>query len=353
MDHPARQPSRRDLLGARLPGGEGSESNDFVPDNFGPLFHFSSNAMGCQFQVLCAAEGRQALAKAVADGFDLIEHLEQQLSIYRQSSEMSGINRDAFRSDVSVEPSLFELLRLACRMSEATQGAFDITAAPLTRLWKAHRTDRTLPGETEVTTILNQVGFQHLQLEETTQTIRFARENLMIDLGGIGKGYALDRLKEHLSTAGCNDFLIHGGQSSVIGCGMRSDPTGVRHPWQVSISHPLTPGLRLATLAISDRALGTSGSGRQHFVVDGKRFGHIIDPRSGWPADKLLSVTVIADSAVLADALATAIFVAGPEQAQKICDHFEVAAVLVSNEGKIVSTINLDDSEIRLEPSKG
>ena len=350
MEHSDRQPSRRDVLGGKLPGGDSVEGTNQETAEFGPLFHFSSNAMGCQFQVLCSADSRQALANAVSDGFDLIQHLEQHLSIFRDSSELYRVNRHASQQDVQLDSSLFDLLLLACQMSAVTDGAFDITATPLTQLWKSHRTERTLPTSLEIEATLNQVGYRHIHFDASARTVRFHNHELKIDLGGIGKGYALDRLKQYLVAAGCTDFLIHGGQSSVIGCGQRSNlEETTKHPWQVSISHPLTPDTQLARLMISDRAIGTSGSGRKHFVVEGQRYGHIIDPRTGWPADHLSSVTVVADSAVLADALATAIFVAGPEQAQGICDLFGVAAVLVSNEGMIESKINLAEEDIRLE----
>ncbi|MCP4081325.1 MAG: FAD:protein FMN transferase [Planctomycetaceae bacterium] len=349
MDKPNRQPSRRDLLGARLPGDADRQENSAEEPKFGPLFHFSANAMGCEFQVLCTSEGRKALATAVTDGFDLIQYLEQQLSIYRPSSELSQINRSAFSEPISVEPALFSLLQLANEICEITEGAFDVTATPLTRLWKSHRQTRSLPSQTEIIECLRCVGSQHLIFDSTANTLRFEMEGMTIDLGGIGKGYALDRLNEHLQSAGCTDFLIHGGQSSVISTGQRSDRSGnQKHPWQIAVTHPLLAKQTLATLHLQDQAIGTSGSGRQNFVVDGKRYGHIIDPRNGWPADNLLSVTVIAKSAVLADALATAIFVAGQPSANAICNHFNVAAILISNAGKIIETINMPDENIRL-----
>ncbi len=348
MDKPNRQPSRRDLLGGKLPQEVDRQQNLAKDPQFGPLFHFSSNAMGCEFQVLCTAEGRQALATAVTDGFDLIHFLEQQLSIYRPTSELSQINRRAYSDTVTVEPTLFALLQLANELCEVTQGAFDVTATPLTRLWKSHRQSLSLPSHAEISDCLGRVGSQHLVFDSNHGTLQFEIEGTTIDLGGIGKGYALDRLNEHLQSSGCTDFLIHGGQSSVIGTGQRSDRSGQqKHAWQIAVTHPLQANKTLATLHLENQAVGTSGSGRQNFVVDGKRYGHIIDPRTGWPADTLLSVTVIAKSAVLADALATAIFVAGQAFAASICDHFGVSAILISNAGKIIETINLPEENIR------
>jgi thiamine biosynthesis lipoprotein len=349
---PGNKPSRRDLLGGSLPQRRPTAVTPGDRAEYGPLFHFSSNAMGCEFQVLCTAEGRQPLAHVVAEAFDLIQHLEQQLSIYRSGSEMSRINRTACPGPVPVESRLFALLQLATNISEATGGAFDITATPLSQLWKQHRQQGRLPDARDVRQTLGKVGYQQVHLQETGHTIRFSSPDVVLDLGGIGKGYALDRMKELLVDAGCQDFLVHGGQSSVIAHGRRANRAGTdKHPWQVAIAHPLTPGVRLARLNLHNQAIGTSGSGRQFHIVDGKRYGHIIDPRTGWPADGLLSVTVIAEAAVLADALATAIFVAGAEAAPRICQTFQVAAVVITGQQQmpVITPINLPPDQIEID----
>ncbi len=308
--------------------------------------------MGCQFQVLCTAAGRQSLATAVTGAFARIHELEQQLSIYRDTSELAAINRQAARSRVHVEAGLFELLRLSHRISLLSDGAFDITATPVSRLWKAHRQQRTLPDQDSIQQTLTQVGFQRLQLDETDLSVGFDQAGCVIDLGGIGKGYAIDCMREWLQSCGCQDFLIHGGQSSVMACGQRDNQAETsRHPWEIALAHPLNPTERLARLRLDNQAIGTSGSGRQYHIIAGRRYGHIIDPRTGWPADHFLSVTVLADTAVLADALATAIFVAGPDQAAGICERFGVSAVLVADHKNelLITTVNLPDERITLE----
>lgn len=341
------QPSRRDLFAGSLPQSQPQDESPATVD-YGPLFHFSSNAMGCEFQVLCDADGRKKLAGCVAEGFDLIHFLEQQLSIYRPSSQLAMVNRQAFDKPVSVDPDVFELLHLAREISQFTRGTFDITATPLTRLWKTHRNTRSLPSDRELQQAKASVGYDGLVLDRQNHSVYFEKKGMTLDLGGIGKGFALDKLKSHLKSADCIDFLIHGGQSSVLSGGERSDRSGDhKFAWQVAISHPLKMDQKLATLSLRERAIGTSGSARQNYVVNGKRLGHIIDPRTGWPATGLLSVTVLAPTAVLADALATAIFVAGPEQATKICQHFHVGAILISEDGKIMDTIEVDETDIQ------
>ena len=361
------QPSRRDLFAPR--SGTPDEGAD-QPTEYGPLFHFSANAMGCEFQVLCDETGRESLAGCVTDGFSLIADLEQQLSIFRPSSEMSAINRFAEQAEtcdtqqvveptenrlpqLPVDPALFELLQTAQTIRQATSGAFDISATPLSRLWKECRQGRVVPDQAAIESVLANVGGQHIQLDAEAKSIGFRRSGLVLDLGGIGKGYALDRLREFLVMSNAQNFLIHGGQSSVIGCGSRSIDQGRgTMPWQVGISHPLSPGVRLATISLNDRAVGTSGSGRQSFVFEGKRYGHIIDPRTGWPADHFLSVTVLAEQAVQADALATAIFVAGPDFAEEICEQFGVSAITVGHfddQRLAIDSINLAKEDWTLE----
>lgn len=348
MEKPNPQPSRRDIFAAKLPQGPQPNESETVVD-YGPLFHFSSNAMGCEFQVLCDAGGRKTLAGCVAEGFDLIHFLEQQLSIYRSSSQLALVNRQAFSKPVRVDPEVFELLELAREISHFTRGTFDITATPLTRVWKTHRKARSIPSELELGKAMESVGYHALELDRETQSVRFQKKAMVLDLGGIGKGFALDQLKSHLLSAQCHDFLIHGGQSSVLSGGQRADRSGQnKFPWQVAISHPLKTQKKLATLSLRDKAIGTSGSARQNYVINGKRLGHIIDPRTGWPAQNLLSVTVLAPTAVLADALATAIFVAGPDQAEEICNHFEVGAILISETGKILNTIGVNENDIQI-----
>jgi len=290
------------------------------------------------------------LATAVTDAFQLIHGLEERLSIYREGSEMSQINKLDVNQPHKIQPDLFQLLCIADEIRRATNGAFDLTATALTRLWKSCRQARSLPDDASIFESLKVVGGQKIRLNAMDSTIELQGNGLTLDLGGIGKGFALDQLKNFLLMSNCQHFLIHGGQSSVIASGRRTAADGIGNSaWQVGITHPLTPGVRLATLFLNDQAIGTSGSGRQSFVKDGKRYGHIIDPRTGWPADHFLSVTVLADSATQADALATAIFVAGLEQIQSICDQFEISAVTVrqaENSRVEIETINLPAEQI-------
>jgi thiamine biosynthesis lipoprotein len=173
------------------------------------------------------------------------------------------------------------------------------------------------------------VGNQYVQLDQAAQSVRFARPGLEINLGSIGKGYALDRAAELLEQQGVHDFLLHGGSSSVLARGSHA-ADGEGSGWSVGVRNPLRPQLRLGQLKLDNRALATSGSGTQFFVHEGQRYGHILDPRSGWPARGVLSVSTLASTAAEADALSTAFYVMGPEAAAAYCQtHPEIGFVMI------------------------
>ena len=323
-------PDRRQFLTGKVPNPASSNEERVTnpervetpvarPDQAdgAPLMTWSANAMGCQFQVITTASGQRGIVPSIHDGFDLVARLEKQLTTYDTNSELERLNQSAASQPVRVSSNLFDLLLGATRLSEGTNGAFDVTAAPLSRLWNFHQRTGRVPAPDSIAEIVRQVGYRHLQLNQEHETVAFAIEHLRIDLGGIGKGYALDELAQLMVERGAEDFLIHGGQSSIVARGHLDSRDGESIPWQIGLSHPLLPAKRLATIPLNNEAIGTSGSGRQSFVHNGKRYGHIIDPRSGWPADHRLSVTVITTCAANADALATALFVMSDQELEQ------------------------------------
>jgi len=305
------------------------------------LLEFARDAMAVEFQVLFNAS-QQAGSDAAVAALDLVERLEAQLTVYRDTSEVSGINRRASETEVVVEPRLFALFQLAQQIAADTGGAYDMTSGPLSKVWGFYRRQGRMPGDDEVAETLSRVGYQKILLDEGQRTIRFSAAGIELNLGGIGKGYALDRMSELLAKEGVGDFLLHGGNSSVLACGSRAGMSG----WAVGLAHPLKSGERLAEFRLHHQALGTSGSGTQYFHHQGQRYGHIIDPRTGRPAGAVLSSTVIAPSAAEADALSTAFYVGGSDLARAYCGaHPEIAAVLVTQIGAALQLepINLAD----------
>ena len=299
------------------------------------LVHVSRPAMACEFQVFLNAGQYEQGTEAALEALDQVETLEQQMSVFRPTSEIGTINRNAADRPVAVEPRLFELLELAGRIHAQTQGAFDVTAGPLWEAWGFSRRAGTVPNEEQLADAMKRVGWHRVELDPAEKTVRFRAPGMGLNLGSIGKGYALDRCAQAMEAAGITDYLLHGGQSSVLGRGCRLGdaghaPAGEPAGWTVGIRHPLRPDRRLAEIRLCDRALATSGSGVQFFRHRGRRLGHILDPRTGQPAEGVLSTTVLAPTAAMADALATAFYVMGAEGARHYCrSRPGIAAVIV------------------------
>jgi thiamine biosynthesis lipoprotein len=322
------------------------------------LVEVGRRAMACQFTVFLNAGQYEQGTEAALAALDRVEALEAQMSVFRPDSEISRLNRLAAEGPVEVEPGLFGLLERAMELHRTTGGALDITSGPLWKAWGFARRAGRVPDEAELAEAMATVGSDLVELDREQQTVRFRRPGVELNLGGIGKGYALDRCREVLTGAGVDDFLLHGGQSSVLARGSRlpadrRDSGSASIGWSVGVGHPTRRGRRLAEIRLEDRALGTSGTRTQYFRHQGRRYGHILDPRTGEPAEGLLSATVVAERAAEADALSTAFYVMGLDEALAYCrDRPELGAVLVSAsddpEDLGVRAIGLEEDELRL-----
>jgi len=349
---------------ARIGATEGPAGAADAPAGSGEqayLIQVSRAAMACEFDLFLNARRGKREGDSVSDSasetaidpggnadndsgwpdperavraLELLDALEDQMSVYRAHSEISRINQRAAIEPVEVEPRLFGLLQLAYQLCSATQGAFDITSTPLSRAWGFWRREGRFPTDEERCAAVRLVDWRQVRLDPTHRTITFLRPGVEINLNAIGKGYALDRCADYLlhtdsltTDADClKDFVIHGGQSSILARGSRSGYRG----WTVTLRNPLRPEQRLREIVLHNAALGTSGSGTQFFYHQGRRYGHLIDPRSGFPAEAVLSATVVAPTAAEADALATAFYVMGWEATAEYCGrHPHIGALLV------------------------
>ena len=293
----------------------------------------TTRAMATEFAVmlnLIPSQEEQSAASqridVVSDALDLVHALEAQMTVYRDDSELLQINRNAYNNNVCVETNLYSLLRTAARIADDTEGGFDPTSGPLIGVWRACRQENRIPNEDEIRRALGRTGIEFLRFDDDNKTVSFANPHVEINLGGIGKGYALDRMNERLEASPLEDWLLHGGHSSVVA---RGDHNGLGG-WPIGIKDPLFPQQRWANLILTDQAMSSSGTAVQSFRHDGKRYGHILDPRSGWPVEEMLSVTVVAPTAAEADALSTAFFVVGLEKIAEYCDnHPNVGAIVI------------------------
>jgi thiamine biosynthesis lipoprotein len=212
-----------------------------------------------------------------------------------------------------MESDLFALL-VRCRDLHArTGGAFDITSTPLSRCWGFLRREGRLPSPEAIAAARAIVGMPGVVFDEAARTVGFARPGMELNLGSIGKGYALDRMAALMRGRGVSHALLSAGGSSAVALGGRGQG------WTVDIRSRQVGGGKLARLHLRDGALATSGAGEQFFEVDGKRYGHVIDPRTGWPAAGVLSVSVVTAEGALSDALSTAFLVGGLEVARRYC----------------------------------
>lgn len=321
-----------------------------APDEEAALLRASRRAMATQFEVLLPFGTPQALAIA-EEALDVIDRLEDQLTVYRETSEISALNGRAALQAVAVESRLFALFQLAAQVTQATGGAFDITTGALIKAWGFYRRQGRVPSEEERAEALSRVGMEHVELDAGQGTVRFLRPGLEVNLGSIGKGYALDRVAELLRERwNVRAALLHGGHSSVYAMGGVPD---CRRGWPVGIQHPWHPERRLAVVRLKDQALGTSAATFQHLEYNGRKLGHLLDPRTGWPAEGIASASVVAPTAAEADALATAFFVLGVDGARTYCEtHPDVGAVLLPSGAEEPVVLGLSPAVLELMPNR-
>jgi thiamine biosynthesis lipoprotein len=285
--------------------------------------------MGSFFEVRIPARtpGGVELATAM---LDRIEALEAQLTVYRDDSEVSRLNATAHEAPVAVRPNLFALLQRGLKFGSETEGAFDLAIGALSAAWGFTRGPRRVPSIEEQARAIACSGQVHLTLDPATQTVAFDTPGVVINLGAIGKGHAIDQVVALLSDHWWPvSGLVHGGQSSIYALGSPPDAFGGR--WDVALHNPFHPEAPMGILKLRDQAIGTSGSWLQSFEVEGRKYGHILDPRTGVPpADGPASVTVVAPDATTADALSTAFYLMGPAAAARyLATHPGLAALFV------------------------
>ncbi len=289
-------------------------------------------AMGCRFEVVFNLLDNGVATSIGTDALNIIEYIEEKLSIYRPSSEISGINASSSTRWHDLSQDVFDLLLLAKQLHSQTSGTFDVTTGPLIKAWGFLQKQGRTPSPEKLAEALACSGMKNIQFHEHEHKIRFQQPDIEINLGAIGKGWAIDKAVDHIDMEGIENFLIHGGHSSVRSRGTRglagqqTEPDG----WPIGLRHPLFRDKRIGTIMLQNKALGTSGSGTQFFIEKGQKIGHILDPRTGQPASGVLSATVLADTAAEADALATAAYILGPQEIDLIApEESAVAAILV------------------------
>jgi thiamine biosynthesis lipoprotein len=287
------------------------------------MLRFARRAMATTFEVILPF-GTPSPHEIAQLALDEIDRLEAQLTVFRDTSEVSRLNAKAALHPVRVEKNLFGLLALADKIHRETEGAFDISVGALIKTWGFFRRAGRVPTPQECAVVRERIGMQHVVLDADRQTVSYKRQGVEINLGSIGKGFAIDCAAQ---LAGAQNLLIHGGHSSVVALG---NETPTASGWTIGLADPQRPQRRRGLLHLRNRAMATSAATQQYFEHEGRKLGHLLDPRSAWPAEGMLSATVTAPTAAEADALATALFILGIDKARDYCEqHSEVGAVLI------------------------
>lgn len=277
--------------------------------------------MGTFAAVVAMTEDVQTGGKCIDAALEAIHNVDNLMSDYKPDSEISRVNRSAFAKPVKVSPETFEVIRKSIEISELSNGAFDITVGPLVKLFRTSQKTGQAPTPEQIAEAKARTGYEKLQIDEAERTVRFAVEGMSLDLGGIAKGYAVDKAIEAVKEQGARGAMVDvGGDIRCFGA-----PPDGKETWVIALQDPNTqdpaPSGYLLKLKIADSAVTTSGDYRQYAIINGQRQSHILDRETGRSAKGLASVTIIADDATTADALATAATVLGPKKGLELIEN--------------------------------
>jgi len=270
----------------------------------------SRMSMACLYAIEAYGPNAENLARIVDEGLDEVDRVDRLMSHYNAASDVSRVNREAGRHPVTVDAELFDFIAEAMRYNRDSAGAFDITVGPLMKAWGFFRGDGRLPSEEEIASARGHVGGAHVTLDHGARTIAFDAPGVEIDLGGIAKGYAVDRVVALFRQRGVVAALISAGGSTIYGLGA---PPG-RAGWDVELQDPIASGKTALTVQLKNRALSVSGRSEKSFEAGGVTYSHIMDPRTCRPVQRMLSVAVLAPTGTAGDALDNAFFVLGPNE---------------------------------------
>ncbi len=267
----------------------------------------SVDAMGSTYSIAVYGEDRTRMEAAVEGAFEEVRRLDRMLSNYRPASELSAVNREAGTHPVKVTSEMFQLLSACMEYSRAGDGAFDITVGPLMKVWGFYKGTGHLPHRAEIRTAMDKVGYRHMHLDAAAGTVSFDAPGVELDPGGIGKGYAVDKMAAILKEYGVRVGLISAAGSSIYALGAPPDEKG----WRVQIRDPKDASKNVAEVYLKDESMSTSGNYEKFFRAEGKIYSHIMDPRTGYPAEGVLSVSVITPLTLDSEAWTKPIYVNG------------------------------------------
>ncbi|MEX2590513.1 MAG: FAD:protein FMN transferase [Chitinophagales bacterium] len=301
-------------------------------------FDYHEKLMGKAFHLTIVHEDSVAAQKAIKAAVGEIKRIEQMISSWLPNSQTTAINQNAGIKAVEVDAELFALVQRCKIYSQSSDAAFDISIQPLIDLWNKSLKSKSLPDSFAIKNAALLVNYQNIICDTSRLSIFLKEKGMAIGFGAVGKGFAAESAKNILQKMGIENALINAG-GDIAAWGQQSNGK----PWGIAIQHPRAKEKGMAWLEIKDQAIVTSGDYEAFEIIDGKRFSHIIDPRNGYPATDVFSVTVIAYNAELADALATAIFVLGADKGLELAEKIKgLEVLLVTAENKILNSSGLE-----------
>ncbi|WMI69990.1 FAD:protein FMN transferase [Mangrovimonas sp. YM274] len=295
------------------------------------VFKRTLKLMGSRFDISVVAENQQQADGYIDIAVEEITRIEKLISSWDANSQTSMINANAGIQPVIVDRELFNLIKRAVGLSKLTQGAFDISYASMDKIWKFDGSMEMMPTEEEIKQSVSKVGYQHIDLNENAGSVFLDTKGMKIGFGAIGKGYAADQAKERLKALGVQAGIINAsGDMNTWG----RQPNG--ELWNIAITNPLNKDNVFAMLPVDNQAIVTSGNYEKFVKFNGVRYAHIIDPRTGYPSTGIISVSVMAAKAELADALATSVFVMGKEVGLDFINQLNgVECIIIDEQGNI------------------
>lgn len=308
-----------------------------LPSHSTNLHKYHQVSMGTVIEITLFSEDEEAARKASLQAFQEIKRIEQLMSSWIETSDVSRLSRSAGKEWVKVSPETFEVIQKSQKISSLSEGAFDITIAPLTQLWRKARERGVPPSSEEVKKILGLVNFRNLLIHPEGKVF-LKKKGMAIDPGGIAKGYAVDRAFEILTSLGFKNLIVNAGGDLRVG-GLKEN-----QPWSIGIQNPRSAEKIMATISVSNSAIATSGDYEKFFFHQGKWYHHILNPKTGFPADGCQSVTILSKDGMTADGLATAVFVLGSAKGHALCQKLEgVECLIVDKEGTVRMTPRLKE----------
>jgi thiamine biosynthesis lipoprotein len=295
--------------------------------------------MGCLYTIVAYGHDLAPLRQAVSAALDEVDRIDRLMSHYKKDSELSRVNREAAKSPIKVAPELFDFIAECMRYSRASDGAFDITVGPLMKAWGFFRGEGRMPTEAELAEARNRIGYQNVILSQRDGTIFFDKSGVELDLGGVAKGYAVDRAVAVLKQRGVTSAMVSAGGSTIYALGA---PPG-KSSWEVEIQDPIDQRKIATTVQLKDQSLSVSGSYERFFELEGVRYSHVMDPRTGRPVQGVLSVAVITNTGLAGDALDNVFYVFGVERSKVLLNSFSASEVIffLPEPGKIWKMVRL------------